>query len=177
MPEDEAEEVSGVAGENGVGLCACDLRGAGDFGNPAEVVPEIGVEWAEGLVDRERHGREEFDAVGLSLRAQAHDAIEEPIGALARREVRDVRGARGTPPWPWGAAEANGASPTGGGLDGVAGSAEALAGEKRDERQQRDRGDAPGEDRRRGARWDAAAMRVAGFQPQCRSGGRSARPA
>ena len=82
--QDEAEEVSGVAGENGVGLCACDLRRAGDFGDPAEVVPEIGVEWAEGLVDRERHGRKEFYAVGLSLRAQAHHAIKEAIGALAR---------------------------------------------------------------------------------------------
>src|SRR4029453_12483430 len=80
--EDEAEEVCRVARENGVGLSARDLRCAGDFGDATEVIPEIGAEWAEGLVDGERHRREEPYAVGLPLRAEPHDAIEETVSAL-----------------------------------------------------------------------------------------------
>jgi hypothetical protein len=124
-------------------LRACYSCRAGDFGDSAEVVSEIGVEWTERLVDRERHGGEEFHTVGLSLRAQSHDAIEEAVSALARREVRDVRSPRGVPILCGGREWCVGHRSSGGWFTR---SPEALAGEKRDESKEGNRGNAPWKD-------------------------------
>lgn len=80
----------GLTLENTVSLGRGDARIASHLGDATVVVAQVGVERRERPVRRERHRGEEPHTVGLSLGAEAHHAFEQPVGSLARREIRDV---------------------------------------------------------------------------------------
>ena len=91
--EHETEEMVWVGAEDGVGLCSREVGESGDLRDAAHVVARVEVERLEHLVGRDRHLREELNAVGAAALVERHDAVEEAVGALARRQPRDVGGA------------------------------------------------------------------------------------
>ena len=58
----------------------------------ADMIARVGVERRELAVGAERHRHEKLYAVLLAGLRQHHHAIEEPIGALFGRHLRDIGG-------------------------------------------------------------------------------------
>src|SRR5690242_10775416 len=138
--QNETKKMSGVLRENRIGLRARHWRRTGDFRDPSHVVARVGILSRQHHVGGDAHLREKGGAVFLALRIEAHDAVIEPVGALARRQRRNVGSANRLHSiaivgrWRRG---------LGACVDRGRLSAEMLAGNKGDERQERDPGYCP----------------------------------
>src|SRR6185437_4008228 len=151
-----------VCGENTVGLRLRERGRTGHFGDAAHVVARVEILLREHLVGRDTHLGEELDAVLLAFGVEPHDPVVQPVGAFAWGERRDIRRAH------WRIARRR-AVATGRAVGGRRDSdvalccgwaAEALSGDERNERKQRDAGHRPRERRGESARlkWDEWAV-------------------
>lgn len=94
--EDQAEQMSGILGENRVGLRPGERHSARSFGNAAEVVALVRVQRGQHAVRFDRHRSEKEDTVGFAFTRQDHHPVEQSVGALLRGELRDIGSANHT---------------------------------------------------------------------------------